>query len=94
MSTNRRNQRIGLVLFTFYLLLYGGFVLLMAFDAEQLQVMGPARVYMAVWSGFGLIVVALVFSLIYGWVCRSDGHAEAEASTHSHDDAGDQEDGA
>ena len=58
MSTNRRNQRIGLVLFTFYLLLYGGFVLLMAFDAEQLQVMGPAGVNMAVWSGFGLIVVA------------------------------------
>ena len=94
MPTNRSNQRIGLVLFTFYLLLYGGFVLLMAFDAEQLQVMGPGEVNMAVWSGFSLIVVALVLSLVYGWVCRSDGHAEAAASTQAHADAASQGDGA
>jgi len=74
MPTNRRKQQIGLSLFSVYLLLYGGFVLLMAFDAERLQVLGPAKVNLAVWSGFGLIVVALVLSLIYGWVCRtSDG---------------------
>ena len=94
MPTNRSNQRIGLVLFTFYLLLYGGFVLLMAFDAEQLQVMGPGQVNMAVWSGFSLIVVALVLSVVYGWVCRSEGHAEAAASTQAHDDAASQRDGA
>ena len=47
MPTNRSNQRIGLVLFTLYLLLYGGFVLLMAFDAEQLQVTGPGQVNIA-----------------------------------------------
>lgn len=94
MPTNRSNQRIGLVLFTFYLLLYGGFVLLMAFDAEQLQAMGPGQVNMAVWSGFSLIVVALVLSLVYGWVCRSDGHAEVAGSTQTHDDTVSQEDGA
>lgn len=94
MPTNRSNQRIGLVLFTLYLLLYGGFVLLMAFDAEQLQAMGPGQVNMAVWSGFSLIVVALVLSLVYGWVCRSDGHAEAAGSTQTHDDTVSQEDGA
>jgi uncharacterized membrane protein (DUF485 family) len=77
MSTNRRNRRIGLGLFCFYLLLYCGFVLLMAFDAKRLQGMGPAGVNLAVWSGFGLIVLALVLALIYGWVCGSDGQAES-----------------
>ena len=77
MSTNRRNQRIGLGLFCFYLLLYSGFVLLMAFDAKRLQGLGPAEVNMAVWSGFGLIVLALVLALIYGWVCGSDSQAES-----------------
>ena len=73
MPTNRRKRQIGLVLFSFYLLLYGGFVLLMAFDAQRLQSLGPAGVNLAVWSGFGLIVLALVLSLIYGWVCRTTG---------------------
>ena len=94
MPTNRSNQRIGLALFTLYLLLYGGFVLLMAFDADQLQVTGPGQVNMAVWSGFSLNVVALVLSLIYGWVCRSDGHAESAESVQAHDDTVSQGDGA
>ena len=94
MPTNRSNQRIGLALFTLYLLLYGGFVLLMAFDADQLQVTGPGQVNMAVWSGFSLIVVALILSLVYGWVCRSDGHAEAAGSAEAHEDVVSQEDGA
>ncbi|MEE3285589.1 MAG: DUF485 domain-containing protein [Planctomycetota bacterium] len=73
MTTNRSQQQIGLVLFFFYLLLYGGFVLLMAFDVERLQVLGPARINLAVWSGFGLIVLALVLALVYGWICRAKG---------------------
>ncbi len=73
MTTNRSQQQIGLVLFFFYLLLYAGFVLLMAFDVERLQVLGPARINLAVWSGFGLIVLALVLALVYGWICRSKG---------------------
>jgi uncharacterized membrane protein (DUF485 family) len=77
MSIDRRNQQIGLGLFVFYLLLYGGFVLLMAFDAQRLQVLGPARVNLAVWSGFGLIVLALVLALIYGWICRARSSADS-----------------
>ncbi len=77
MSIERRNRQIGLGLFVFYLLLYGGFVLLMAFDAQRLQVLGPAGVNLAVWSGFGLIVLALVLALIYGWICRSGSSADS-----------------
>ena len=86
MPTNRRKQLIGLILFSLYLLLYCGFVLLVAFDAERLQVLGPAGVNLAVWSGFGLIVVALVLSLIYGWVCRTtDGEAAADGASEGKD---------
>ena len=86
MPTNRRKQLIGLILFSSYLLLYCGFVLLVAFDAERLQVLGPAGVNLAVWSGFGLIVVALVLSLIYGWVCRTtDGEAVADGASEGKD---------
>ncbi|HCK55274.1 MAG TPA: DUF485 domain-containing protein [Planctomycetaceae bacterium] len=76
MTINRSQQQIGLVLFFFYLLLYGGFVLLMAFDVERLQALGPARINLAVWSGFGLIVLALVLALVYGWICRATGAEE------------------
>ena len=49
----------------------------MAFDAQRLQVLGPAGVNLAVWSGFGLIVLALVLALIYGWICRSGSSADS-----------------
>jgi len=71
MSVNRRNRQLGLVLFAVYLVLYGGFVLVMAFDAKRLQAIGPGGVNLAVWAGFGLIVIALVLALVYGWMCRS-----------------------
>ena len=86
MPTNRRKQLIGRILFSFYLLLYCGFVLLVAFDAERLQVLGPAGGNLAVWAGCGRIGVALVLSLIYGWVCRTtDGEAAADGASDGED---------
>ena len=73
MSVNRRNRQLGLVLFAVYLVLYGGFVLVMAFDAKRLQAIGPGGVNLAVWAGFGLIAIALVLALLYGWLCRNEG---------------------
>ena len=86
MTTNRSQQQIGQVLFFFYLLLYAGFVLLMAFDVERLQVLGPARINLAVWSGFGLIVLALVLALVYGWICREkDSVADGDTAAAGED---------
>ncbi|MBQ17167.1 MAG: hypothetical protein CMJ65_08580 [Planctomycetaceae bacterium] len=78
MSVNRRNRKLGLILFAVYLVLYGSFVLVMAFDAKRLQAIGPGGVNLAVWAGFGLIVIALVLALVYGWMCRS-GQGGGEA---------------
>jgi uncharacterized membrane protein (DUF485 family) len=65
-----RNSRLGLALFAVYLLFYGGFVLLAAFSPDSLAVLPFRGVNLAIWYGFGLIVLALVLALIYGWVCR------------------------
>ncbi len=74
-----RNARIGRVLFTIYLLLYGGFVLLNAFSPETMEITPVAGINLAILYGFGLIVAAFVLALLYGWLCGStDPDANAE----------------
>lgn len=65
------NARLGLVLFAVYLLLYGGFVLVNAFAPEKMEATPIAGINVAILSGFGLIVMALVMALLYGWLCKS-----------------------
>ncbi len=66
-----RNARLGLWLFFIYLLFYGGFVLISAFATRWLEWTPLAGLNLAVLSGFGLIILALILALIYGWLCRS-----------------------
>jgi uncharacterized membrane protein (DUF485 family) len=66
-----RNSRIGLALFTLYLLLYGGFVGLSAFSPAEMERTPLAGVNLAIWYGFGLIIAAIVLALVYGWACSS-----------------------
>jgi uncharacterized membrane protein (DUF485 family) len=65
-----RNARIGLVLFSVYFVLYGGFVLLAAFAPQMMELTPAAGVNLAIWYGFGLIAAAIVMALVYGLVCR------------------------
>lgn len=74
-ATVARNTRYGLVLFTVYLLLYGGFMAGIAFFPEWMRSQPWAGVNLAIWYGFGLIAAALSLSLVYGWLCR---HAVGE----------------
>lgn len=67
-----RNARLGMILFLFYLALYGGFVLLNAFKPTVMEVTPIAGVNLAILYGFGLIIAALVLALIYGWFCTAD----------------------
>ena len=66
-----RHSRLGLMLFFFYLLLYGGFVLLNTFSPETMELTPVAGVNVAILYGFGLIIAALVLALIYGFFSRS-----------------------
>ena len=68
----KRNARIGFVLFVVYLLLYIGFVLLNAFAADVMEMTPIAGVNLAILSGFGLIITALILALAYGFLCKEE----------------------
>ncbi len=65
-----RNARVGLVLFTIYLALYGTFVLVNAFAPRWMDIVVFQGINLAIVSGFGLILTALILSAIYGFLCR------------------------
>jgi uncharacterized membrane protein (DUF485 family) len=65
-----RRARLGLILFAFYLVLYGGFVLLNAFAPAWMEQTPLFGVNLAVLYGLALIVSAFVLALVYDWLCR------------------------
>ena len=65
-----RRARYGLILFTIYCLLYGGFMLLNAFAPSLMETTPLWGINLAILYGFGLIGSALVLALIYAWLCR------------------------
>jgi uncharacterized membrane protein (DUF485 family) len=73
------NARRGLVLFTIYLTVYAGFVLLSAFGRPVMERIVLGGVNLAVWYGFGLIGGALLLALLYAWLCRRAAAAKERA---------------
>ena len=67
-----KNARLGLQLFSVYLLFYGGFVFISAFKAEWMEATPVAGINLAILYGFGLIISALVLALIYGVTCKGE----------------------
>jgi uncharacterized membrane protein (DUF485 family) len=65
-----RNSRYGLALFAIYLLLYGVFVLANVFAPQVMESAPLWGVKLTILSGFGLIAVAFLLALVYGWLCR------------------------
>lgn len=72
LSPRRFNSRLGLTLFALYLAFYLGFVLISAFAADWMEVTVLGGLNLAIVYGFGLILLALLLALIYGWGCRSE----------------------
>lgn len=69
----RRNARIGMLLFIIYTACYAAFVLTAAFAPQRMAIRPWADINLAIWSGFGLLLLALVLSLVYSWLCRARG---------------------
>ncbi len=63
------NARVGLLLFCIYLVLYCGFVFLNAFAPEMMETTPILGLNLAILYGFGLIIAALLMSLLYGALC-------------------------
>lgn len=75
-SIQKRNQRLGLVLFTIYLVLYTGFILLCAFAPGVMEWRPMGRLNLAIVYGFGLIIAAFVMAMIYGLLCQPEQEQE------------------
>jgi uncharacterized membrane protein (DUF485 family) len=80
-------SRIGLSLFAVYLVFYSGFVLLAAFSPQSMEITPLAGVNLAIWYGFGLIVVALVLALVYGWASRARNQRTQPGGTVTGDES-------
>ncbi len=62
-----------MILFLLYLLLYGGFVLLNTFSPTTMEATPIEGINVAIIYGFGLIVSAFFFALLYGLLCTAEG---------------------
>lgn len=71
------NARIGLQLFAVYVLFYGLYVLTSAF-APSLMESTIGGVNLAIWSGAGLIVLALVLAGVYGIAAKDEPAEESQ----------------
>ena len=65
-----RNARLGRWLFSGYLLLYVGYMYMVAFRPDLMRMVPAGGLNTAVWYGFGLIIAAILLSFVYGWLCR------------------------
>jgi len=68
-----RRTRLGLILFTMYLVLYGGFVLLNAFAPQSMESTPALGINLAILYGVTLILAAFGLAMLYGWLCRQRG---------------------
>ncbi len=75
-----RNARLGHLLFVLYTILYGAFVLINAFRPETMEATPLAGVNLAILFGFGLIIVAFLFAIVYGVLCTADGDEPSDGA--------------
>ena len=68
-ATMNRNARMGIIFFCVYAAIYLAFVLGNAFAPKMMERTPIAGINLAVLGGLGLITVAFVLSLAYGWLC-------------------------
>ncbi|MEP3479164.1 MAG: DUF485 domain-containing protein [Fuerstiella sp.] len=87
-----RNAKLGLKLFSVYLVLYLGFVGINTFSTSTMELKPFAGINLAIWYGFALIVAAILLALIYGVMCDPSEN-EQTASAPSADASSDQEGG-
>ena len=70
-SSRARNSKFGLILFSVYSIFYLGFVLVNAFASSWVEWVPFLGLNLAILWGFGLIALALVLALVYGFLCSS-----------------------
>ena len=80
-SSQARNSRYGLILFSVYAVFYLGFVLVNAFAASWVEWVPMLGLNLAILWGFGLIALALILALVYGFLCWSPATEPSKSET-------------
>jgi uncharacterized membrane protein (DUF485 family) len=66
----RRKTAIGVRMTLLYLVVYSGFVALSVFRPGWLGVRTVFGLNLAVSYGLGLIIIAIIFAIVYNYLCR------------------------
>lgn len=75
-----KKAKLGIRFFFIYLIVYGGFVAIGVLNFELLAVEVFKGINLAVFYGFGLIILAILLGVIYNYLCNryeaSENHKE------------------
>jgi len=71
-AVSRHNARLGMVIFIVYVVLYGGFVGLTAYDYRIMARIVFAGLNLAIVYGMGLIVAAVILAFVYMFMAKVD----------------------
>ena len=76
--------RLGLVMFVFYFVIYVVFILVSVFSPRTLG-MDVGSLNLAIVYGFGLIIIAIIQSVVYNMMCskHEGGHAKSDRGEES-----------
>jgi len=64
-------ERIGIMLFGIYSLIYAGFVFINVIDPEIMSIQVAFGVNLAIVYGFSLIIIAIIMGLVYNALCSN-----------------------
>jgi uncharacterized membrane protein (DUF485 family) len=88
----RRKIAIGIQMTILYSIVYGGFVVLSVFQPTWMGARAVLGLNLAVAYGIGLIIAAVLFALVYNYLCRvPPTSAASQPSTVSGPEAGQRE---
>jgi uncharacterized membrane protein (DUF485 family) len=64
-----KKSKLGVILFLFYVIIYGGFVVIGLVNPELMGVHVLGKQNLAIVYGFGLILLAIIMGFIYNAIC-------------------------
>ncbi len=77
---NSPNQRLGLILFALYFLLYGSFIVITVYDYKIMGKEVFAGINLAIVYGMALILSAIILAVLYAFLAKPDEGEATEAA--------------
>lgn len=74
----QRKSRLGIRMALLYTLVYAGFVALSVFQPTWMGARAVLGLNLAVAYGMGLILIAIVFAVVYNYLCRTPAGAASQ----------------